>query len=376
MGLASMKLAARRPKRDVKVGLEKDDVIAALYSAAMGREEWPAALDKLAELTATRCVTIDTYDLSARVGTVLASNIAPHQAVEDYNREFGRNNPLIEDSLPHLYSGAVFRASQLIDNRLFLGSDLYNLVYRSLGLKHVMSVFLDVSPACTTQYTVIKPVDAPDFTDRELAVFEELKPHLIQSWHGFRHLNATQRHLRTLTELWDCFSHAVFVFDRHRRIHFANRAAERLLRESNWMTSTEGRFRLLGAEANQALGLAIAELSEGRRQIVSIPQCTGLLTLYRIGSDRVALLVTDTAQSLGWVRGLQVAFHLTPTEAGLVTALVRGTDLRHYADTHGIKYETARSHLKHAMQKNGWHRQSEMVSTILQRLLPTDLFDY
>ena len=82
MGLASMKLAARRPKRDVKVGLEKDDVIAALYSAAMGREEWPAALDKLAELTATRCVTIDTYDLSARVGTVLASNIAPHQAVE------------------------------------------------------------------------------------------------------------------------------------------------------------------------------------------------------------------------------------------------------------------------------------------------------
>jgi PAS domain-containing protein len=188
-------------------------------------------------------------------------------------------------SLPHLYSGAAFRASQLIDNRLFLGSDLFNLVYRSLGLKHVMSVFLDVSPACTTQYTVIKPVDAHDFTDRELAVFEELKPHLIQSWHGFRHLNANQRHLRTLTELWDCFSHAVFVFDRHRRIHFANRAAERLLRESNWMTSTEGRFRLLCTEANQSLDLAIAELSEGRRQIVSISQCTGLLTLYRIGSE-------------------------------------------------------------------------------------------
>jgi DNA-binding CsgD family transcriptional regulator len=357
------------------VALDRDTVIAELYAAATGMKEWPTALDSLADLTGTRCITIDTYDLVTHVGTVLTSNIAPHPIVEDYNREFGRNNPLIEVSLLHLHSGAVFRASQLIDRRLIQDSDLFNLAYRPLGLKHVMSVFLDVTPFETTQYTVIKPDDAPDFSDHELSVFENLKPHLIQSWKSYTHLHATQMSLHTLTELWDCFKHAVFVLDGRRKVHFANRAAEDLLSNNIWACCKTGHIRLVNAQAHQALRQALVKLRNGRFQSISLPQADGLITLFRLEADRIVLLVTDSAQSRGWLQGLQIAYHLTRNEAELVAALVQGDNLRHYAEGHCIHYETARSHLKHAMQKNGWRRQSEMVTAILQRLLPTDLFD-
>ena len=354
---------------------DKDAVIAALYAAAMGLGEWAGALNSLAELTDTQCITIDTYDLVRQVVTVLASNIAPHQAVEDINRKLGRNKPLIEKALSSLHTGAVYRASELVDKKLFFASDLCRLVYQSRGLKHVMSVFLDVSPQHSSQYTMMKPKNAPDYSDREVAVFEQLKPHLIQSWRGLKHLTTTQSNLHALTELWDHFAHAVFVIDGKRRIHFVNRVGEHLLRDGKWVSAAGGFFRIVAVEVNQVLGMALNALSSGRRQIVSLPHSDRLVTLYQLRPNRIALLVTDAAQSQGWVRGLQIVFQLTPTEAELVTALVQGINLRDYADAHGIVYETARSHLKHAMHKNGWHRQSEMVSQVLQRLLPSDLFN-
>ena len=353
--------------------VDDEATIVALYAAAMGTDDWSSALEKLAQLTGTRAITIDTYDVLTHAGTVLATNIAPQLSVEDYKRQFGHSNPFIEISLPQLLEGAVYRASDLVDDRIFFNSDLYNLAYRPLGLKHVMSLFLDVSAGSTLQYTVSKADDAPDFSDRELAVFNCLKPHLIQSWQGYQHLHATRMNLQTLTEFWDCFRHAVFVLDDRAQLHFANRAGETLLRRRALACVEKDRFSMLDAGADQLLRRSLGALKSEQRRVQSLSLPSARVTLYRLGEDRLALLITDPAHSQDRIQGLRRVYRLSPAEANLVNALAQGRSLRQYAADQGISYETARTHLKHAMHQNGWHRQSDMIATVLRRLLPENL---
>jgi DNA-binding CsgD family transcriptional regulator len=39
-----------------------------------------------------------------------------------------------------------------------------------------------------------------------------------------------------------------------------------------------------------------------------------------------------------------------------------------------VTYETARTHLKNAMRKNGWRNQGEMIVEVMAELLPGELF--
>jgi DNA-binding CsgD family transcriptional regulator len=360
---------------------DHDRLLAALYGAALGTRSWTEALELLSVLTSTRCITLDTYDLEQHAGTVLACNIEPHQAVEEYNQRYGRHNRLIEDSLPHIYPGAVYNASQLIPDKVFLKTDLYNLVYRTLGLKHVMSVFLECTHRSTAQFTVIKPDDAPDFSAAELAVFHDLKPHLEQAWLGHRHLAQTRKQLQTLSELWDCFEHAVVVVDAHQRIHFANSAGEALLRDGRWLVSHAGFLRMSDLTQAEILQRAIAQVARGQREIHCLTPATAtgaagmIATLFQVSSDRIALVITDPSRSAQDFRdGLASVFGLTGMEANLVNDLIHGRSVREYAADRDVSYETARTHLKNAMQKNGWRRQGEMIAAVLKRLLPLGSF--
>lgn len=71
---------------------------------------------------------------------------------------------------------------------------------------------------------------------------------------------------------------------------------------------------------------------------------------------------------------LQQCYPMTATEADLAQAIVQGQSLRDYSDEHAIAYETARTHLKSVMKKNGWRRQGEMISEILHALLPAGAY--
>lgn len=355
--------------------MDRDAVIAAIYAAAMGLDNWQSALTRLAECTDSACVSIDSYDIVGHQGSVLASNVPPHRAVVKYQREFRHVNALIEASLPMLCAGAVCYYSQTHDKPLVSAPRSHTDSDSAPTQSSLLRLFLSVSPQKTTQFTAIKARGVEGFSDRELAVFAELKTHLVQAWNGSRHLLATQVQLRTPAELWDQIAHAVLVIDQQLKILFFNCAAEKLLREASWVCSAGGSLRLLGAAVNETLGSALKNLGSGRQQIVSLMDRGPLITLYQLSLGRTALFVSESSQPRNCVPALQAAFHLTRHEAELIDALVRGIDLRRYAEQKGIGYETARSHLKRAMHKNAWHRQSEIVSRVLHRLLPTTLLD-
>lgn len=359
---------------------EREGVVQGLYAAAMGHIPWAKAFDRMCAHTDTRCITLDTYDLDAHAGEVLASNLAPHPAIEEYNANYGQRNILIETAYRRMRAGCAFRASRFVRMGDFEKTELYNTVYRALGIRHVAGFALDVKPGRVAQFSLVKPADAGDFSDADMQRLRELGPHLQQAWAGYEHLAKLEASLTTLTELWNRFDHAVMVLDKELNLKFANRAAEALLTDGRFWRSREGRLWSRDRACQARLRKAVREILGGGQGLYSLASANRtrhdpLATLYRINDEQVALIVSDPNHSTADFRsGLQGCFGLTATEAELVNALIAGESLRQYSEARGIRYETARTHLKNAMAKNGWRRQTEMIVGVLRSLLPPGLF--
>lgn len=341
------------------------------------------ALERVADYTASRCITLDTYDLDTHAGEVLASNMAPHPAIEEYNQRYGQRNPLIEQAYRTMRPGTTFRASQFMDTSDFVRTELYNTVYRALGIRHVAGVPLENNGARIAQFSIIKPDDADDFSTADLQKLSDLSPHLIQAWQGYNHLCRLSTSLDTVTRLWNHFDHAVMVIDARCKLLFANRAAEARLRKADHWVARGGRLRLISPTAHIDLARAAGELLSGRRRMtrlnpsVDSARSGALTTLFRLDAERIALIETDPACAHGDFRpGLRARFGLTDAEARLVSALIAGDNTRDYSDKAGVTYETARTHLKNAMRKNAWRNQGEMIVDVMTVLLPGELFHH
>lgn len=360
----------------------RNEVVQGLYAAAMGTGSWPAAMAKLAEYTGTRFVSLDSYCMKSSAGRVYACNISPdHPALVQYLEHNGTSHELIERAFPYQSQGALLRASDLIPDRFFFGTNIYHEFFRPLRMKYVVGLTLELSADSITEFSLMKPHDAADFSERDMRQLRDLQPDLTQIWHGYRHLAAIQDKLNTLQSLWDHFEHAVIVTDNNQTIQFANRAAETLLRSRHWIVSNNGKLAGATATLQARLRSSMRKLRQHQHEIISLtPEvCTNssniVATLFRIENDRFALIISDPARaSPGFTTALLQCYHMTTTEANLINAMLTGQSLRDYADQTEITYETARTHLKNAMKKNGWRRQGEMLTSILTGLQSSLLF--
>ena len=362
------------------MGATRDEALRSLYGAAMGTGAWPDALDALAGVTQSQVVTLDTYDLETHAGRVLAANVIPDPAIEEYNREFGHGNFQIEAGAPHYQTGKVLRTSDIISQRELLKSDLYHHVYRPMGIRYGCGAAMEVTDKRIVEFTFMKAIDAGDHTDRDVRRVRALVTHLQQAWAGYRHLMQLETSLNTLTSLWDGFAHAVIVIDARLRIRFANRAAESLLADRSRWSDRFGKLHRCARGGDAMLKQVVTDMTEGRGDVVSLSgpavhgSCDPLVTLYRLNENHIALVLTDPAAAGDLLPALRARFDLTAAEADLIDALIAGQSLREIAEEREIRYETARAHLKNAMQKNGWRRQAQIISEVLRTLLPQRLF--
>ena len=147
--------------------------------------DWP-------DLGHSQVVTLDTYDLDLHAGQVLAANVVPDPSIEEYNREFGHANFTIEAGKPYYHAGNVLRTSDFICQRELLESDLYQHVYRPMGIRWASGVALEVADSRIVEFSFMKAIDAGDHSDRNIDRIRQLTPHLQQAWAGYSHLQALE----------------------------------------------------------------------------------------------------------------------------------------------------------------------------------------
>jgi DNA-binding CsgD family transcriptional regulator len=151
------------------------------------------AITQIAGLIPADVVTINEVDPEAGRMVYLAepASFPAPPGLDSLLAELAHQHPLIHHFLS-TGDGSAHRISDFWNQKKFHASPIYQLVYRPMGVEYQMAVTLP-APRPIVVGIALSRGDA-DFSDRDLAVLNVLRPHLAQAWYNAK----DQGHLRSL----------------------------------------------------------------------------------------------------------------------------------------------------------------------------------
>jgi len=253
----------------------------------------------------------------------------------------------------------------------------HRYLLKPLDIDHSVGVLCDQFPdGGFSMLSLSRPRRVGLYTDEDIEALKRLRPH-------FRALS--RLHLRTLEQERRILDYKTlvarasmprFILDEHLRMRFANSAAEILLEEGDLVTVgardalsmadplAQRQFSAKIIEGG-AFELTLCSRASGRRAVL---QLEPLKPPLRLGHSEVpgylATLAPIGSAPVSPAQRLVYLFHLTGREAELAQALADTQRLRDAAECLGMRYETARSHLKKCFDKTGTSSQVELVALI------------
>jgi len=259
---------------------------------------------------------------------------APARVLANWGR-YGHQNPLVHHHLTTRDSRA-HRLSDVTDMGAFRELELYSQVFVPLGVEHQLAVTL---PAPPTLLIGLVFADADDFTDPQRRLLDLARPHLIQA-----HANAALRErmhdvLAAVEAGLDDIGEAVVVTDARDRIAFATRAGRAALE----LVGGEGRDRRLPEALRDTPAPAHAVL----------PVDGGPMVVRRLAPKGGATVFMFERGSRGAPLSLLTSLGLTPREAEVLQAMMRGQTTVAVSSTLGVSPRTVHKHTENIYAKLG-----------------------
>jgi DNA-binding CsgD family transcriptional regulator len=263
-------------------------------------------------------------------------------------------NPLIE-RFQRTGDGRPYRISDMIDQKTFHATTLYQEFYRPMGIETQVAFTLPSRPQLVVGLALTR--EREDFSDREVQLLALARPHLI---HAYRNAQLWGTRVATLAALevgLDALGRHVVVLDRHGRVEFATDGARRLLGES---------FRMRGALTAE-VSTWIAE-QRGPRPAAEpyLLQTAGGGVLVRLlpgdREDRRRVLLIEGAPgelNAQVLRGIG----LTPRQAETLRLLALGRAPAQAAAEMGIARRTLDKHLQQIYARLGTPSLAQATAT-------------
>lgn len=143
-------------------------------------EPYPVAvLARLRDLVPCDALTYHEIDLRARrFGTI--AYLGPDDDGDDGDDGlYWTAGPCpISEYRARTHDLSPIRMSDLVDRRRFLESPFYREYFKPGGVDHAIDVGLPAAPGCHRSIILFRETDAGDFSERDRAVLEQLRPHL------------------------------------------------------------------------------------------------------------------------------------------------------------------------------------------------------
>lgn len=365
------------------------DLVGRAYEAAADAEQWPHFLDALAAATDCEGTLVwlhDPADNSARfrdAGSSFVSNvrIAPEFA-RSYVEHYTYTNVLLKD-LDTLNEGAVMNSSSVIQPSEFEKTEYYNGWLRPQGVGYLAGGPVLKRNGAVAMLSLSRLEQRGPFTEAHLRLIGLLMPHLRRACLLHQRLTRLRAERSGALAALDLLPHAVWLLDCDGRFLFANHAGRELdrCRDGLWVgrdgrpMAADPRERLAlqhliaGAiAAGQGRGIA----SEGAMRVRRPGQAEPFhVMLYPLRGDALmpggslAMFIFDPSRSPPPDAELLRTFYgLTPAEARFACALAQGASVDEYGASQKLSVNTVRTHLKHALEKMGVHRQSQLVALV------------
>lgn len=277
---------------------------------------------------------------------------------------------------------AIVLSQELADPNELVRSEWYEYC-RKLDTFHVLGAQFHVNGQFSGQFGAQRPRRAKSFDEASRRKMSLLLPHLQRALQIQLRLGLYEQLQAVTLHFLERVGLGVLILDEAKRLLFANRLAEHVLEEENGLRLSKGRLRVPAKSARSfdhlvdeavrtssgngvgAGGMLNVPVRGGEALRVFISPLPRDRVAFGLAAPTVLVLLgdPDTAAPTP-ADGLRQAFSLTRAEARLLTALLSGERLSHYADRVGISIGTGRTHLKHLLAKTGHHRQVDLVRAV------------
>lgn len=353
------------------------ELVSEINAAAAGFPDWEPVLTKI--VAAAKC---DSAGLLIAAST--ASRLDPvyvgiaADMIARYNDHYHRVDPIAHAIRQNGESG-IWDDDELVPWAINRRTETYNDWAIPGGIRD--GVFASISDHAigTTALCITRERRGDMSNAKRLLVL--LEPHLRRAIHIQAHLGERGGLYSGSLDALDLISHGIVLLDENGKVTFRNAAAIQILRSSGTLGVDRNQHLRAVLSANdralqKMLGQALRGVDGVRpagSAAISRPAPRRALLLHVLPLNRsdigppaaMVVVVDPEKQPEPSTRFLQRTFNLTEAEAEVAKSVMDGLGLQHAADKLSVSLPTVRTHLQHAFDKTGVHRQAALVRLLL-----------
>ncbi|CAN7665102.1 helix-turn-helix transcriptional regulator [Pseudorhodoferax sp. LjRoot39] len=374
------------------LGLQRAQLVASVYEAALDPSRWGGFLSELVFATGSTTGIIWGHDFSQRTVTVpgrtsdtlFCSVGFSEQALAQFDAHYGALNVWLQNPALHV-GGTVVHGEMLFPNSQLKKTEYWADWLRPQDLFYSSAAIVERTPDRSLNATVCRPEGAGPYSAQELGILAELMPHLQTGFALHRKFRDLDVLAGASTAVLDRMPLGVALFDESGALVHHNIRAKQLLAESSDILAVRG-GRLVCSRPRENDRLAALLRAAVRTGLAESGSAGGAVRLQHSGGDTLHLFVTPLPSwsgpfglraaaavflsrpdgSIGALaKALQQVYQMTPAECRLTEALVNGLSAKEYGAQAGVSISTVRTQIRTATAKVGARRQVDLVRTVL-----------
>ena len=358
------------------------DTLALIHEAALDTGAWLPVLRRLAALTGCIAGGLTTENPSSGRGKPITFfGFDPDRVQRDFSYYLPMN-PLFSIA-PRMQPGFVVTNGDVVPLASFKRTEFYDGWARPQDLCSPITLVLHRDGTSFVPLTLVRPNGVGEASEADRDLLNDLAPHLMQALRTNLHLRLLDEQQQTLENAVERLTVGIVVLDRQHRITFLNGAAEGALQGNRGLGATSGRLAASDAALDGALQQAIVRaLAEdgpastdvtvpaedsSRLNLSVIPLRRDAEAVASLGHPGACLIVISDPAALmaSGVEKVARTFRLTPAEARVLAAIMRGGGLGRAAAQLGVVRHTAKTQLHNVFEKTGVSRQAELIQLVL-----------
>ncbi|MEZ5926283.1 MAG: helix-turn-helix transcriptional regulator [Hyphomicrobiaceae bacterium] len=369
--------------------------VEAIYDAALDPSQWQLASDLISDATFGGSMLL-SYDRHRERAAFAVTSRLNESLLDSYFNHYLKLSPYIA-----AYADAPLNtplwADTLVDGQALGKSAYYNEFMVPAGISPTfcgIKLSQQGSVQASIGVNLRRSENASEWqaTERRLTY---LGRHIVRALEIGQKVDRATAACGTFSGMLEAVAAAVFVIGGRREVLFLNSRAEQLLRRDRlfmtnpsgelhaWRPDDDARLELVLVSGTQDRGLPLKLRSAAcdrsyvvwriplqgssrsrsyHWQELAQPEMPGAMTLLMVSPIDCSLFVSSDV--IGSV------FGLTPAEARLTAAVVRGISVAEYARSMGIQEKTARNQLASVFQKTEVGSQSELAALVIKVVAP------
>jgi DNA-binding CsgD family transcriptional regulator/PAS domain-containing protein len=352
------------------------NVVALLYDTALHPQNWPTAMQALADVLQARRLSV--VRIRSRDGAVVCLHQHGHDpaAQAAYMSYYHRIDPTVAVAAGAA-TGQWLVGPDWLSPQQPSNAEYVHDYCRPFDLRWISGARLSDDANHQTFFAVQRGYGDQPFDDAAGNAFAALHGHLARALTIGHELRALGQDRLMLAEAMDALPYASWVVDERLSVRHANRQAEQLMGTASGWDVHHGRLALASAAQHGRLAAAV-------RQACRTSQPRGDEMVCDIGRRRWHLRVVPVAASapstldgsrpMAWLllgepsaqrfdpAALARRLDLTSAEGQLLAALAGGSTLAQVAAQRGTRIATVRSQLHGLLQKTGCTNQAGLVA--------------